>query len=232
MIILFNQIDFIQSKNLGYNKEALLTYQTRKVSPEKLLVLESEINNLPGIKSVTRSENYQSIVGLTNYTSSFTWEGKIENDQTLVSRVVVGYNYFETLGMSLKTGRLFNPANNDSASFILTQKAADLLKGNPIGQKVSINDYEGTVVGVVDDIHTQSLDQSINPIVFVCDPYKAGRFTIRIDPGSLPITLQKLQELHQQFDSKYPFSYTFLEDDFEKTSYLFFNIVYLLNVNK
>jgi hypothetical protein len=131
--------------------------------------------------------------------------------------VVADFGYLETMGLKLQEGRFFSRENNDTSNFVLTQRAVEVMGlTDPIGQTISQWGFSGKVVGVVDDFHSRSFHETLDPIVFFCKPEWTGLIFVRFDGAKTQDAVAHLQKVYKKYNAEYPFSYSFLEDDFEK----------------
>jgi putative ABC transport system permease protein len=142
-----------------------------------------------------------------------------EDDWRDVPTYIVDYDFIETLGMEMAAGRAFDPAfpSDATSSFIINETAAAQFGwGDPLGKRINWdNSRQGTVVGVVEDFHFESLYAPIAPLVMFVDPMYYARLSVRIRPQNLPATLAFLEDAWKAFAPDWPFEYTFLDADFE-----------------
>jgi ABC-type antimicrobial peptide transport system permease subunit len=147
------------------------------------------------------------------------WPGRPDDDNTFFRTVVCDYAFPEAMGLKLKEGRLFNNSIADTAAFVVTQKAVDVMGlENPVGTKIKQWGNPGVIVGVVEDIHARSMHEAIDPIVFTYNPNATwmARVTVKFDASKTSEVISGLENLVRQFSPEYPFNYTFLDQDFEK----------------
>jgi putative ABC transport system permease protein len=87
---------------------------------------------------------------------------------------------------------------------------------NPVGKKIQIwNKEEKVVVGVVKDFHFQSMHNEIKPILIFCRPNN-NYIQIRIRSENIPETLGHIRKTFESFRTRYPFEYSFLDDNFNQ----------------
>jgi putative ABC transport system permease protein len=173
-LVVGRQIEFIQTKNLGYNRHNVVSLILPEDSDsEKALVLKNELNKLTNV--VSTSYAYYHITGVPYF--KFDYEVEINNTMKtmLLAEVFVDYDYLQTMGIKLLEGRNFdinNPSDSTKA-FIINETAA---KGfgwiNPLGKRIRLKQsdsdskkWDGTVIGVVKDFNTRSLHDRIEPLV-------------------------------------------------------------------
>jgi ABC-type antimicrobial peptide transport system permease subunit len=214
-IVVQRQVEYIRGKNLGYDRKSLINFFANGDVRTRFDAFRTEAEKIPGVQMVSRSDN--SLVQVNNQNRSVTWPGRPDDDNTFFRTVVVDHGFLETMGLKLVEGRMFNNSIADTSAFVVTQKAVDVMGlENPIGTKISQWGNPGTIVGVVEDIHARSMHEAIDPVVFMYRPEWPGRVVVRYDAARTTEVLGNLETLVRQFSPDYPFTYTFLDEDFER----------------
>ena len=214
-LVVFQQVEFIRDKNLGYKRDNVISFVTRGDIGNQFNAFKNELKQINGVKAVTRTD--QSIVQVQNQTGSLNWPGRPANSQILFRTIVVDFDFLETMGFELTEGRFFSTQYNDTSNFVLTQKAVEVMGlTNPVGQKLSLWGNDGIVVGVVNDFHSRSLHEAIDPNIFLCKPNNTWRANILLESGNVMETVNQIEAVYKKFSPEYPFDYSFLDDDFER----------------
>jgi predicted permease len=214
-LVIYSQIEYIRSKNIGYNRESVLWFPAAGDLNLRFDAFRNEVMQIPGVKSLGKSN--ESLVEVNNQNSSVSWPGKDENNSPFFRTVVVDFGYMETMGLKLSEGRFFEKAHNDTSNFILTKRAVEVMGiTDPIGLNISQWGFPGKVVGVVEDIHTRSLQETLDPVVFFCKPEWTGRVFVRLEPNVPEGSLDEVRKLFSRYSNGYPFEFRFLDEDFEK----------------
>jgi ABC-type antimicrobial peptide transport system permease subunit len=214
-LVVYNQMEFIRTKNIGYNREAVITFNARGNVFKQFESYKQEALKIPAIKMVSKSNS--SLVQIGNQNSSVKWPGKAEDSNIFFRTVVVDYDFAETMGLTLQQGRFFKKEFNDTNNFIVTKHAVDIMGlENPIGQEITQWGRQGKIVGVVDDFHGRSLHEKLDPIVLMCNPEWTDIMFIRIDASKTREAIAHLESLSRKFNPQYDFTYTFVDEDFEK----------------
>jgi putative ABC transport system permease protein len=215
-LVVYNQIEYIRNKDLGYNRESVVSFYLRGNLWNEFAAFKNDALQIPGVVSVTKGD--QSLVQVNNQNSSVTWPGKADNDQQYFRTVCVDYDYMETMGLQLKEGRFFKKEFNDTANFILTERSVEVMGlQEPLG--VELGQWgvmRGKVVGVVKDFHSRSMHEAMDPIVFVLWPKWTGTTFIRFEGAKTAEVVAGLEKLSKKYSPQYPFNYSFLDDDFER----------------
>jgi ABC-type antimicrobial peptide transport system permease subunit len=214
-LVVQRQVEYIRNKEVGYDRKQLLNFFANGDVRKRFDAFKVEAEKIPGVEMVSRSDN--SLVQVNNQNRSVEWPGRPDDDNTFFRTVVVDYGFLETMGLKLTEGRFFNNTLADTASYVVTQRSVEVMGlENPVGTRISQWGNPGTIVGVVDDIHSRSMHEAIDPIVFMFQPGYTGRVVVRYDVAKTTEVLAGLEGLVKQFVPEYPFTYTFLDEDFER----------------
>lgn len=212
-LVVYKQIAFIQSKNLGYNKENVMVIPGRGVKDFE--VFKNQLSELPGVTQVALAN--ENITNVQNQNSSFWWKGKAEDSRLYVRTIVVGYDFIETMGLTLAEGRSFKREFNDTSNIIINRKMASLMNAdNPIGLETNQWGKRGKIVGIVEDFHIRSLSENMDPIVIMCLPEWTGRFYLRMEADKMKETIAGIEGVWKNASPNFPFEYTFLDESFNK----------------
>jgi ABC-type antimicrobial peptide transport system permease subunit len=214
-LVVYNQIEFIRNKNIGYNRESVLTFALRGNLGKEFDAFKNEALQAPGITHISRADN--SLVRVDNQNGSVSWPGKPDNSTIFFRTVVIDYDFLETMGLQLIEGRLFKKEFNDTSRFILSERAVEVMGlSDPVGTQIVQWGISGKVIGVVSDFHSQSLHQPIDPVVFMLNPQWGGRVFVRFEGNNTQAAITNIETIYKKYNPQYPFAYSFLDDDFEQ----------------
>ena len=213
--VVYEQISFVQSKNLGYEKEQLITFPAEgeiAANPETFLF---ELTNQPNVVSAATMRNV--LINNTTATMGLSWPGKNPDDVVQFQNFSVGHGLIETLGVEMVAGRSFSrDFSTDSTAIIFNEKAIELMGlEDPIGTTVNLWGDDRTIVGVVEDFHFESLHQGVKPLFFKLDNH-SQLIMARLKPGSEREALAAMTELYQQFNPGYAFDFNFVDADYQE----------------
>ncbi|HEX3385100.1 MAG TPA: ABC transporter permease, partial [Mucilaginibacter sp.] len=164
-IVISKQVDYIQHKNLGYDRENLLYVPIEGDLSAKYQVFKNQALTMPGIKDVTLITNTPTNFGSS--TIGVEWDGKDPNLKIMFTQVGVRYDFIKTLGLKMTQGRDFSrDYATDTSNYIINETAlARLNYKNPIGRNFTMWGKKGHIVGIVKDFHFNSLHNPINPLI-------------------------------------------------------------------
>ncbi len=217
VLVIYKQIQFVQTKNLGYKKEHLIQFAVEgKVATSQQTFLE-EIKKIPGV--VNASTIGHSLLGRNNNTSGLNWEGKNPEDKILFENVGTNYGLLETLGVELAEGRFYNEAYAGDTTKIIFNEAAIRVMNlkDPIGKKVRFwDEFDREIVGVVKDFHFQSLHDVVNPLFFMLNPKNTWMIMVRLEAGKETETLEALTQFYKNFNPGFAFDYRFQDQEYAR----------------
>jgi len=226
-LIINEQLQYMRTKRLGYDKDQVLAFVMRSSETrQKYETIKTELLRHPGILAVSASD------GLPNAVESTTMlhgKGNPEDDWTIFGILPIDNDFIDLYNIEIVQGRNFSeefPTDREGA--ILVNEAAAAILGwqdNPLGREIEIiNELESmerearTIIGVVEDFHFESLHEEIRPLVI----YNSGpwdnaydRISVKIDTDNVPEIITFLKNKWAEFDSKYPFEFSFIEERYD-----------------
>ncbi|MEM9672186.1 MAG: ABC transporter permease [Bacteroidota bacterium] len=216
VVVVYQQIDFVQTKNLGYEKDNVLYFDIEGRVGEQLETFLSELRSVPGV--VNAASIGQSIVDGSNSFSIDNWPGKPEGvDFPSFEMRPVTYDLLETLGVEIATGRTFSSEfSSEGSKIIFNQAAVDMMGlSDPIGEIIRIGQTELEIIGVAKNFHFRSLHEEVSPLFFVLRPSWTHQVVAKIEAGREREAIDNLQEFYQAYNPGYSFSYQFLDTDYQ-----------------
>lgn len=218
MLVIGRQMSYLRTKNLGLDRENVLYIPLEGgLNGEKQTeIVRQEILQQPAIASVTTASDLP--VNVQNSSGDLEWAGKKPGMETSVSEVQVGGDFIRTMNIKLLSGRDFRAGSlADSSSYIVNESAAKLMgMSNPVGKRVKFWRGWGPVVGLMKDFHLASMHDPIKPLVLMFNPQQNECLLIKIKPGQTQRAIADLEKLTKQFNPNYPFTYHFLDEEYEK----------------
>lgn len=217
VLVVYKQIEFVQSTSLGYNKDNLMYFGIQGALGEKNAreTMIAEVKRIQGVEGVS-SVNH-SMTGHNGGTHGVIWEGKDPEDKTEFERMMVNYDMIEVFGMEMAEGRSFSRAfGTDSSAIIFNQKGIDFMgMKNPIGKVVKLWGEDHHIIGVVKDFHYESLHENFKPLFMVLRPDDTYRIMARISAGNEKAVVAAVQALHQKLNPGFPFEYHFMDASYQ-----------------
>lgn len=222
-ITISNQLKFIQSTNLGYDKEHVICAQIKGDISNKYEAFKNEILLSGNVLNVSRSGNME--VNSMGKTEGINWPGKQEKFSSWVLNV--DDEFAKTYGIQMKEGRFYSRdfATDLTNGFVINQTAANEMGfENPIGQELNMWGRKGTIIGVTNDFHFNSLHNKIEPLIFfIPEPENVNSrctsLSMRIKPNSIPQSIDYIEKTWKSFFPNENFDYYFIDDKL-KANYL------------
>jgi putative ABC transport system permease protein len=220
--IVFQQLRFMQTKSLGFNKDHIVTLSYNSGLVPKYESFKTELLSYPGIKGVARSSRIPTGRLLDAMGSQINNGDSLAPTQADIKFVVADEDYLSTYGVKVVAGRGFSKSfGTDTSSFLINEAAVKILglksPEDAIGKQFQYGGRKGQLVGVFNDFHFESLHQRILPLVMFIPQNSAnyGRLTVKLS-GNITAALGHLESTWKKFVPEVPFDYTFLDERFEK----------------
>lgn len=226
MIIISDQLTFIENKNLGFNSDAKLILPMRTDQALKSYpALQKELSRLPGVKMVSGTN---AIPGSPVYNDMPFYKKGQTMDVAKLHRInMVDHNYVDILGLKLIAGRNFTENREaDGGSKVLLNMASlaelELTPENAIGQKLYFdwqgNTLEYEVIGVINDYHQVSLKEKIVPMAFrLPSPDDSFAYTIvDIETDKFEAVRSGVEQTWKSLINDTPFEFSFLDENIQK----------------
>lgn len=215
VFVVYKQITFVQAKNIGYDKENVITFDMEGKVAESTATFINEIKKIPGISNATSTNT--RLIGSYGATSGLDWEGKNPDDIISFELVQVNYDFMETLGIDMISGRAFSRNfGSDSLKLIFNQAAIDAMGlKDPVGKVINFWGKDVEVLGVANDFHIESLHQEVKPMIFRLLPAHTNYIMAKIEAGTERETIANLQEFYKSFNPGFVLEYKFLDQNYQ-----------------
>lgn len=211
--VVHKQIDYMRNRKLGFDKENLIYMPLAgRIRPQYETAKNELLRNV-NIVSVTASSNLPSF-GRNWSTGNLDWEGKNPEETIFMQGVDVDFDFFETFGMEIKEGRHFSKefAADENSGVILNETAINAMGiQSPIGKRFSIGDWQGTIIGIVQDYNFKSLHNKIEPLILVMANRQLNHMFVRIKSQDMSDTIKFLRRQWERYNPQYPFEYSFVD---------------------
>lgn len=210
-VIIQSQLSYLQTKDLGYDKEHVLYINAHDELKGETEVFRNEVNKLPGVVSVSMSDAIIQYNGI-----SFMPMKKIEgfedaedSDYLIYEVFDVDEHFIETMGMELVEGEGFNVSTvNENAIVISEGFKAKLGWDEALGKTFN----KKTVVGVIRDFHNESLKVEVRPIVLSLYKESSQFISIKVSAGETRNVVDALDKLWGELATERPFDFQFYDE--------------------
>ena len=220
-LIMYRQIRYMLNKDVGFNKEQLIVINRAEALGSKIKSFKEAVKSIPGVINITSST---SVPNRVNNTNGYRIEGR-KDESFLMTTNWVDYNYLDTYGMTLISGRFFNESFSSDKDACLVNES--VIKNFGITDAINTRFMEPgdsgkmsymPILGVVKNFNFESLRNPISPYIFKFqnDGMLWGYLTVRLSAGNYSRTISGIESTWQEFVQNNPLQYYFLDEDFEK----------------
>ena len=217
-IVVYNQMNYMRSQDLGFNKDQKLIVDTHGDSSK--LVFKQAVSSLPGVISTSMAG---SVPGGGN-PGAYSQIENIKGDMQIANLDLyfVDFDYIPQYKMKILAGRAFSrDFQTDTTQSMVVNEAAMKLFGynSPqqiIGKKFDQWGRKGMIIGVVKDFHFRSLQEVIKPLSIRIEPNGCDLVSINVSSKNIPATIAAIENKWKALIPNRPFSYYFLDEFFDK----------------
>ncbi|HEX7493437.1 MAG TPA: ABC transporter permease [Bacteroidales bacterium] len=217
-IIVYNQLNFMTKKDLGFKKENLIVIRRPDAFFRQLEPFRDQLLQIQGVEKVGFSRQVPG----TNFNNNAFFNDEDPDKKTyLLQQAQVSLDFPQALGVQLLEGRFFSREYSTDSTAVLINEAAVKSLGlkDPVGkyvlqprgpQKVQ----KLKIIGVMKDFNITSLHKAIDPVIFMVMGQGGGDqyATVRLTGNNLNATIKAIEQKWQAFTSKQPFQYDFFAD--------------------
>jgi putative ABC transport system permease protein len=221
-VIVFQQLNYIQSKSLGFDKDHVVTIRYNSGLDHSYQSFKDELLSNSNIKEVALSSRIPSGRLLDSQGSQLNRGDSLAPSKADIKYVVADEDFIPTYGIKIVAGRNFSKDYGmDTSSFLINATAVKALelKSNEaaIGKQFQYGDRKGTIVGVFNDFNFESLHQRIIPLVLYERTSGDGYGNISIKTlGNVPAALAQIEKTWKKYLPEIPYEYKFLDARYAK----------------
>jgi putative ABC transport system permease protein len=217
VLIVYEQLNLIQSKNLGYSRDNVIHFEIPlEMDSARLNAAYSfvtRLSRIPGV--INASSYYHNLTGDRGAISGFEWPGKNPGTDIEFSNLEVGNNFLETAGITIKDGRNFSGNDNARNEIIFNETAIkEMGLKDPVGKTIKFWGMEKQIVGIAADFNFESLYNPVKPCFFQVYPVMPN-IMVRIKAGTEKQTIGSIEKAFTQFAPGMSLDYRFLDDDYQ-----------------
>lgn len=213
-LVVYRQLDFIHSKQLGYSRERVLHFETENVSDAYM----NELKSISGVANAGRF--YHDLMGGHGSTGAVDWPGRDPDKHVTFGNLEMGYDLIETMGFEMVQGKSFQREFGSINQIIFNESAVkEMGLSEPIGMHVKLWGDDKEIVGVVKDFNFESLYNKVGPCFLQLVPMVDGypsRIMVKLMPGDQTATIAHLGEFYKKYNAGLAFEYTFLDDEYSR----------------
>ncbi len=216
--IVYQQMRFIYSANLGYSRDQVITIQQPGNRVNNATTLKNEFLRNPNVVSAgTSSSRLGQQLGRTGIFP----EGSPTDVNIITSIMVADESFIPTMNMTMVEGRNFSLQYEDSLSMIVNEEMLRMLKWQEgVGKKIALQSGPNptdltsyAVVGVVKDFHFATIRHKVEPM-FMLYNANNGAMSVKVKAERIKETIAYLEDTWKRVNAGSPFEYDFLDEQF------------------
>ena len=226
--IVFQQVNFMINKDIGFNGSQVLDVNFSEAKkPKDFEMIQNELMKIKGVEKVSAGNFSFGYGGY--FTSVFAYNEK----DVEVDNLSMEFGLLDLLNIKIKEGRdLSTKFSSDTINSVLINEATAEMMGekNPIGKEFEVRDdgdkpgiRKLKIVGVVEDFNAYGPHKKMQPILFyhlktISESSFLSRLYIKINPENSEATISEIEKFWiTKIDTRYPFSYDFVDKNFART---------------
>jgi len=226
-LVVYKQLEYMRTSDLGFNREHLVYIPVNGALKQHYEAAKQELLQIPGITQASLTSRTPLSFGSSG--SGWDWAGKSPDLDPMVRYFCCDYDFIDTFKMEMVQGRFYTPEltpapSPQSLQLVINEEFARIIgKENPVGMRLSKGPYHATIIGVIKDFNYWPLYYRSGPLVIFYKTYNPApdhhyyRYIFaRIRPDNIPQTISSIKEVYTKFNPEFPFTYRFLDDDYNR----------------
>ena len=221
-IVVYRQLNYIQTKNLGFNKDQVLIINGVSSLGNNVNAFKNDVLQMPGVSEGTLS-SYLPVSNSSRSDNTYSREAVMDSKNGFdMQNWWIDYDYIKTMGMQIIKGRNFSKEyGSDSTAAIINETTAKILGyADPIGKKIYRSTDPGkvmayTIIGVVKNFNFETLHHDVGPLAFLLgtEGYLAS---FKVATGNIRSLIAQIENKWKAMAPGMPFSYRFLDESFNE----------------
>ncbi len=221
-LVVFNQLQFLKTRNLGFNKEQVIFIPTRHAAnaSQNFKLLKEELIKRADIVAVSISSAVPG-KGMGNNVVRLGWDDDaIWSDMRFLA---VDYDFLTLFDIKMKEGRYFDERNgtDEQEAFIINESGMRRLgfesPESAIGEPLKWQNRKGRVIGVINDFHFMSPNKNIEPFIMVMNGGRTpGYLSLKLSSNDNSNIISEIKSVYKKIMPDGIFEYSFLNEDYSR----------------
>ena len=220
-IVVFQQLNYIRSKKIGFNKDQVLVINGTDALGNRADAFRNEVANMSGVQAASFA-GYLPVANSSRGDMSLSLDAVMNEHNSFNAQIWnIDYDYIPTLDINLLKGRNFaKDYGADSLGIIINETAAKVIgHEDPIGKKLYLPHSDApatvyTIIGVVENFHYESLRQQVGPLCMRLGNNKRAA-AFKVSASDVQTLVKTIESQWKSMAPEMPFSYHFLDEAFE-----------------
>jgi putative ABC transport system permease protein len=213
-VVIYQQVDYVQGKELGFDKEQVMfiglggSLREKSETFREELLKQAEVDQAAATTSIlVNNENYSNI----------EWEGQLPGQEVTITQMNANPHVIPLMDMKMVYGRNFSEdIKSDTVGYIINETASRQMgfqHGEAIGKRTVFWGLPGSIIGVVKDFNFRPLSMGIEPFIMRYRPKEFYfNMLVKVKPNQVASLIEKLPALYKKFDAENPLSYGFVDE--------------------
>ena len=221
--VVFQQLDYIQNKNLGYNKDHILTLSANDEIQNKFDVFKNALMDHQSIEKIGLSSRVPTVQLLDSQGAQAEINGEMVAPEVVIQNLRVDHDFLGTYDMAIVAGWNFDKTiiSDYTSAYILNEAAVRMIgwdsNEDAINRKFKYAGMDGKVIGVAKDIHFETLQNKISPIVMHLPRGSIlRRASIKMSSQNVTETVAFIEDQWAEFSPNQPIDYSFIDERFDR----------------
>jgi putative ABC transport system permease protein len=220
-IVISQQTKYMLNKDLGFDKEKLLVIRRMGAINDQIETFKAEVNKIPGVINSTHST---MVPGHPNNNNAHQIESQPKDETYVFDTNWADEDFLKVYNIKIKQGRYFQKdITSDNNVCVINQKAVkdypidDVFNERILSPRQSVEELQPyKIVGVLSDFHIRSLHREISPVLILPKTEETdwGYFTVKLAPGHMSKTVEKIEQTWQEFANNDPMLYFFMDNEY------------------
>ncbi|GAO41533.1 ABC transporter permease [Flavihumibacter petaseus] len=212
-IVIYNQVQFAKNRPTGFDTNRLMVTWSNGDIPKNYTALRNELLQSKIITDITTASSPATEIywhsGVDN------WPGMYPNENIEMATVVIGQDYFRTMGIKFREGHDFTSLD-DTTKVIFNQAAMTQMRiKDPIGKLITWNEKRYEISGVIEDALIASPFAAAEPMMFLTEPGTQGCLIYRLaDKVPAATAISKLTAIFNRYNPSFSYDYSFADHDY------------------
>jgi putative ABC transport system permease protein len=216
--VIYKQVNFLRGMDLGFESRNLLYIPLSGELCEHAETAKLEFLRHPGILGVSLTSHRPTGIYWDGH--NWDWEGRKPETNPWITYFSTDEDFLNTFNAEMAAGSFykkeFTSGTSESMGKVVINQTFARIMGmeNPVGTRLTHEGHTYTVIGVVRDFKTEPLYRTLEPLVVFYRPQSFRYGFIRINPESTRDVLRHIEMVYKQYNPEFPFSYSFLDEDY------------------
>jgi putative ABC transport system permease protein len=212
-LVISRQTHFLQTMDLGFEKDQLMYVSLKGKLRDQVQALKQELGRSPGVISSCAVSHLPVMIG--NNGENWDWEGKDPAFKPLVTSWESDEDLLKTFGAKMAEG---NFLSKDQEGIVINKTFADIIGWDSFtGKTLKNGDSQYRVLGVIKDIHFNSLSEATKPmaIEMIGNP-SANYLVVKVNTYDIINTVASIRKISQAIEPSFPVEYAFLNETYNQ----------------